>query len=324
MTLLFTLLFFIYAGNIYAGGKSQVQSNQDLAALQPYQTQFESNRNEQSASNEQPASNIRAEQVMKALAAAYPQRISKVEFKDGDWAVLLYDTWYYYEGGRLLSDKLRSSADSYSPQAFYNYPVELPPWMEPAPEAAARFRDMASNRNRGSTRRSSTFFDELWRVHNRDESYQRVKSFRFLGHPTMVHYSILTELSLVEERILVLAKTKPHIQTWINNINTADSWNWRNIADTQARSFHSYGAAIDILPKSLAGKETYWLWASNKRSDWWNVSYNERYHPPIEIIQAFEAYGFVWGGKWLFYDTMHFEYRPEVLLLCGMELDKLW
>jgi hypothetical protein len=29
-------------------------------------------------------------------------------------------------------------------------------------------------------------------------------------------------------------------------------------------------------------------------------------------------YGFIWGGKWLFFDTMHFEYRPEILILSGM------
>ncbi|MDD5211432.1 MAG: M15 family metallopeptidase, partial [Sulfuricurvum sp.] len=24
-------------------------------------------------------------------------------------------------------------------------------------------------------------------------------------------------------------------------------------------------------------------------------------------------YGFIWGGRWYHYDTMHFEYRPELL-----------
>ena len=23
----------------------------------------------------------------------------------------------------------------------------------------------------------------------------------------------------------------------------------------------------------------------------------------------------MWGGEWMFFDTMHFEYRPEVLML---------
>ena len=34
---------------------------------------------------------------------------------------------------------------------------------------------------------------------------------------------------------------------------------------------------------------------------------------PLELVAAFERHGFVWGGKWWHYDTMHFEYRPELL-----------
>jgi hypothetical protein len=178
---------------------------------------------------------------------------------------------------------------------------------------------MANNRRRSTTKRSQFFYDALWRVHDGDESYQRVKSMRFLGKSVMVHYLIMEDLALVEERILALAKTDPLVQPWINNISTETAWNWRNIADTQARSFHAYGLAIDILPKSLGGRETYWLWTADKGVDWWKVSYNRRFHPPDAAIKAFESYGFVWGGKWLFYDTMHFEYRPEILILGGIK-----
>jgi hypothetical protein len=33
---------------------------------------------------------------------------------------------------------------------------------------------------------------------------------------------------------------------------------------------------------------------------------------PFEVVEPFEAEGFIWGGKWYHYDTMHFEYRPEL------------
>jgi hypothetical protein len=26
----------------------------------------------------------------------------------------------------------------------------------------------------------------------------------------------------------------------------------------------------------------------------------------------------VWGGKWMLFDTIHFEYRPEILILSGL------
>jgi len=44
---------------------------------------------------------------------------------------------------------------------------------------------------------------------------------------------------------------------------------------------------------------------------------------PDEIVGIFEKYGFIWGGKWLFYDNMHFEYRPEILILSGKKVVKL-
>ena len=34
---------------------------------------------------------------------------------------------------------------------------------------------------------------------------------------------------------------------------------------------------------------------------------------PQVVVAAFEAEGFIWGGRWYHYDTMHFEYRPELL-----------
>jgi hypothetical protein len=69
--------------------------------------------------------------------------------------------------------------------------------------------------------------------------------------------------------------------------------------------------------------ETYWAWTARNKSDWWTVPYNRRFHPPEAVIKAFEAYGFVWGGKWMYYDTMHFEYRPEIFILSGLPLTTL-
>jgi hypothetical protein len=51
------------------------------------------------------------------------------------------------------------------------------------------------------------------------------------------------------------------------------------------------------------------------------VPYSKRLHPPEAVIKAFETFGFVWGGKWLFYDTMHFEYRPEILILNNIPMN---
>jgi hypothetical protein len=262
----------------------------------------------------------RGELIMKAFAAAYPDRVGPAEFRDGDWAIPLRGVFYYYAGGRLLPEELREKAEEIDPQPFYRYVPELPPWKEPDPEESARFEKQAELRRTHPPRRSQDFFDALWRAHSRDESYERVKSIRFLGRSVLVHYSILEELALVEERIQTEARTNAQVRQWVNSIHVLDGWNWRSIADTQSRSFHAYGAALDILPKSLGSLETYWLWAARTNSAWWTVPYSKRFHPPDEVIKAFEAYGFIWGGKWLFFDTMHFEYRPEILILNGLSM----
>ncbi|MDR0302773.1 MAG: M15 family metallopeptidase [Treponema sp.] len=296
----FVVLFFLSAMNVFSMGNGQAASK---PASNPSQLEQTSGR---------------AEQVMKALLTAYPNQIERLEFRNDDWAVLLRGTWFYFADGRMLPENLLGSAANINPQPFYNYQKDLPAWKEPSPEEAARYRTMASNRNQNPLRRSPHFFDTLWRINNHDEAYQRVKTIHFLGRPVNVHYLIMENLALVEERILAAAKADPQVQTWINNINTLEGWTWRDIAQTQSRSFHAYGLAVDLLPKSLGGRETYWLWAAQKKPDWWNISYNERYHPPAEVIKAFETYGFIWGGKWLYFDTMHFEYRPEILILGGM------
>ena len=260
----------------------------------------------------------RAEIVVRSLARAYPDRTGNVEFIDGDWSLLVYGERFFYADGRMLPASLKDRAGEYDPQPFYNYPEELPPWTAPDAEESARMRVQDANRRARPPKRSSHFFDAIWRTRNKDESWEHVKQIRLFGHNVLVHYSILEKLSLVEEQILRISRTNTAVRQWINSLNSIESWNWRDIASTQSRSYHSYGAAIDLLPKSLGGLETYWLWSSRSVPEWWTIPYSRRFHPPAEVIKAFESFGFVWGGKWRYYDTMHFEYRPEILELSGL------
>jgi hypothetical protein len=85
---------------------------------------------------------------------------------------------------------------------------------------------------------------------------------------------------------------------------TAGTYACRGVADKGQPSMHAYGAAIDL---NLAYSQ-YWLWDGQKgRFRWAN-------RMPAEIVTAFERHGFIWGGRWYHYDTMHFEYRPELLV----------
>ena len=85
-------------------------------------------------------------------------------------------------------------------------------------------------------------------------------------------------------------------------VPAAGGYACRSIEGTKIRSAHSYGAAIDIN----ARLGDYWRWQSKAR-----LGYRNKI--PEEIVQIFEKHGFIWGGKWYHFDTMHFEYRPELI-----------
>ena len=88
-------------------------------------------------------------------------------------------------------------------------------------------------------------------------------------------------------------------------IPTAGIFNCRMIAGTDRASMHAYGAAIDINTRHAH------YWRNAKADAAGHIVY--RNEIPFEIVDIFERHGFIWGGKWYHYDTMHFEYRPELL-----------
>jgi hypothetical protein len=83
----------------------------------------------------------------------------------------------------------------------------------------------------------------------------------------------------------------------------AGTYNCRKIAGTNLKSMHAYGAAVDINIRYT----NYWRWAKGEQEPVW------RNQIPIKIVRIFEKHGFIWGGYWYHYDTMHFEYRPELI-----------
>lgn len=83
---------------------------------------------------------------------------------------------------------------------------------------------------------------------------------------------------------------------------------WRQVRGAKRQSAHSYGMTIDIG----GNFKTYWLWSNPGAKETTRIRYENKM--PMEIVEAFERHGFIWGGRWYHYDTMHFEYRPEILM----------
>jgi hypothetical protein len=84
----------------------------------------------------------------------------------------------------------------------------------------------------------------------------------------------------------------------------AGTYNCRTVADTGQPSPHGYGIAIDLN----SALSDYWYWRPHGGA----IRYRNRM--PEEIVAIFEKHGFIWGGKWHHFDTMHFEFRPELLV----------
>lgn len=87
--------------------------------------------------------------------------------------------------------------------------------------------------------------------------------------------------------------------------NPGGTFNWRVIAGTSRISTHSFGMTLDI---NVAHSN---YWRDDKPDADGIYEYKNRI--PMEIVDIFEKHGFIWGGKWYHFDTMHFEYRPELL-----------
>jgi hypothetical protein len=120
----------------------------------------------------------------------------------------------------------------------------------------------------------------------------------FLGQKLRVHRKVSGAFRRVADRLGTALKHDPTLKPFLTGLG--GTFVRRKIAGTNRASAHSYGISLDLNPKL----SNYWRWS---KSPHWTSRI------PQAIVDAFEAEGFIWGGRWYHYDTMHFEYRPELL-----------
>ncbi|MDO3644452.1 M15 family metallopeptidase [Mucilaginibacter sp. L3T2-6] len=155
--------------------------------------------------------------------------------------------------------------------------------------------------------RNEVFFLKMY---GSSESEVRKNLTEIVWCPKLVNQKItVTRINGVDKKIQQLSAeldNHPELKKYLTNIG--GTFAWRNIAGTHRHSMHSYGMTIDINTTY----SDYWEWACKCTNENATLIYKNRI--PNVIVQIFEKYGFVWGGKWYHYDTMHFEYRPELLI----------
>ncbi len=90
-------------------------------------------------------------------------------------------------------------------------------------------------------------------------------------------------------------------------LKSSGTFYWRPVRGANRMSAHSYGIAFDIA----VDKSDYWLWKNKGNDELAECTYANRI--PRRLVEVFQRHGFIWGGAWYHYDTMHFEFRPEIL-----------
>ena len=259
-----------------------------------------------------------AEIVFKAFKAGYPEKISEYGYDAAaqDWFIMVGEKKFLWAKGRILLEDEASQAEQWRHYIDYLYPTELVPPESFSTELIAEIKRTSDSDYRTSQKTYNLeFYHALYDGKTRSQLEQHIVSLRFLGKKVNLHEDLAAPLAAVEKEIRAAATNNQEVQDFVNKISSVEGYNWREIRDRQDRSFHSWGLAVDILPKGWQQKNIYWSWISEWNHNWMLIPLDRRWMPPQPVVDIFEKHGFVWGGKWLQWDNIHFEYRPELLYL---------
>lgn len=152
--------------------------------------------------------------------------------------------------------------------------------------------------------RNTAFFVKMYGDCRRGDAERRHRTVTWMPRTRPQPLPVTTENDVatrLERVIAELERLPDRLKAYL--VPSSGTFNCRTVADTGLLSMHAYAAAIDIN----VARSDYWSWA-RERGD---IPYRNRI--PFEIAEVFEAQRFIWGGKWYHYDTMHFEYRPELI-----------
>ena len=153
--------------------------------------------------------------------------------------------------------------------------------------------------------RNRAFFDKMYGDCRAGEVAPKLTPVVWLPK-TWGHTVSITSVNGVDRRLAAISRELDELpaddKKYLRPLG--GTYKCRPVADTGQLSMHAWGAAIDINP----AYSDYWLW--HRTADGLPAYINRI---PPEIVAVFERHGFIWGGRWAHFDTMHFEYRPELL-----------
>lgn len=166
------------------------------------------------------------------------------------------------------------------------------------------FPDPTENVTDTTKIRYTPFFEKMYGS-SYEEVHGKLALVRWLPKTQKLKMYVTT-VNDIHKKIQAISDELDNHPEWLKYVRSpGGAFNWRSIRGTDRKSAHSFGIAVDINIRYA----DYWLWDKQMGRP---HKFKNRY--PIEIVELFEKYGFIWGGKWYYYDTMHFEYRPEMLI----------
>jgi hypothetical protein len=254
-----------------------------------------------------PVTGERQARLMQQLVAAYPDFLAGA---DGNEIVWRDGTRMRFDDGRTGKDFAALLDAPDLEDQFYAPYLQGDAGLAPA-------RDIDPGRVR-----FEPFFRKMYGDCKADEVTGKLQPVVWLpkhdGRTIMVTgvNGVAKRLAAVSAELDDLVGKQPALRIFL--IPPAGTYNCRVIAGTARASVHGFGAAIDIATTAA----DYWRWAKggkgaagDKTGKSGPIAWRNRV--PLDIVDVFERHGFIWGGKWYHFDTMHFEYRPELLGISG-------
>jgi hypothetical protein len=235
--------------------------------------------------------------VARALAAAYP-----------DFLKLSHDRLVWSDGVEVELGPVRPreqaaailETPSLAEQFLFDYPL-----VANAPKELPKHDPGRA--------RSEAFFAKIYGDCRRGQLKDKTRRVLWLAR-TAPQYITVTTINGIDRRIEAISAEIELLpaEKRAKAVRLSGSFTCRPIDGTHRLSMHAYGAAIDL--NASVGK--YWRWSGLSDASRANHSV------PREIVEIFERHGFIWGGNWYHVDSIHFEYRPELIEYARLRAEK--
>jgi hypothetical protein len=232
-----------------------------------------------------------ADPALDALVAAYPEQLAGYDDKNLIWK----------DGTRMpISDGRRKTFEQMLEDPDIRDQFSIPYPLGTEVETPAVNEDPGRIRN-------EKFFLKMYGDCRMGQVERRLKPMAWMPNRRGGRLGVTT-VNGVDEKLAQVVKELETLPASMTKylVPSTGVYNCRTILNTKRLSVHAFGAAVDIN----SSQADYWEFLKGRdgRFAWRN-------RVPVAIAEIFERHGFIWGGRWYHVDSMHFEYRPEIVAL---------